>query len=449
MNDAAGQLTASIALPRAATSRAVNVVDVTFELRGDWTLGVRVHDSAAIPRLRTGSVTLGITPAAILTVEHENCGALPVYNTRVGGWARGYRPLALRTQETIAAGLLDPRSLVLRDGPTSASRVLQPGSDYIADLDWGTFGRPESATAPDKPVYASYRHGTTRLDSIVVTGDGRIIVREGVPHVAVPAPPQLNAGEIRLANVYVAGRVSRLTLDDLFPILESAYPEPPRHDPAPAAKLLPRTLAKLTNGEPLRLLAWGDSVTEATYLPSPVTERWQAQLVARLKQRFPRAKIELITEAWGGRNTDCYLAEPPGSPHNFQEKVLAARPDLIVSEFVNDGGFSLEKTANQYRRLLADFRSIDAEWIILTPHYVKPDWMGLTRQRNIDEDPRAYVHGLRAFAGANSIALADAARRWGRLWRQGVPYMTLHLNAINHPNADGMRLFVDSVMELF
>lgn len=450
MADTSSQLTATILLPAFARSPAGDTIGVTFTLPGDWRVGVRVDDARSLPALRDRDVSLDIVPAEVLTVVDENCGDLPVYNPRAGGWARGYRPLPLRTQETIAAGLLDPASFVLRDGVDKNARTLKQGIDYDADLAWGTFGRPEAVSAEQaRPVYASYRHGTTRLDSILVTADGRIAYRRGVSHVAVPAPPPLANGEMRLANLYVAGRIERLSFDHIFAVHEAAYPEPQRREPAPAATLLPRTLAKLTSGEPLRILAWGDSVTEATYLPNPATERWQAQLVARLSQRFPKAKIELITEAWGGRNTDSYLNEPPGSLHNYKEKVLDARPDVVISEFVNDGGFTAEKTASQYTRLLADFRAIGAEWIILTPHYVKPDWMGLTRQCFVDADPRAYVQALRTFAPAHGVALADASLRWGRLWRQGVPYMTLQLNAINHPNADGMRLFVDAVMALF
>jgi len=99
--------------------------------------------------------------------------------------------------------------------------------------------------------------------------------------------------------------------------------------------------------------------------------------------------------------------------------------------------------------LLADFRRIGAEWIILTPHYVRPDWMGLDREQQIDEDPRPYVAGLRRFAAKHQVALADASLRWGRLWRQGLPYRTLLVNGINHPDARGMKLFADSLMALF
>jgi lysophospholipase L1-like esterase len=208
-------------------------------------------------------------------------------------------------------------------------------------------------------------------------------------------------------------------------------------------------MTRLRAGESLRVLAWGDSVTDGSYLPTPTTERWQEQFVARLRQRFPKAKIELVTEAWGGRNTASYLAEPPGSPHNYREKVLGAKPHLVVSEFVNDAGLNPAQVEERYSQLLADFREIGAEWVILTPHYVRPDWMGLNRERDIDDDPRPYVAGLRQFAAKHQVALADAANRYGRLWRQGLPYTTLMLNSINHPDARGMAIFADALMELF
>ena len=156
-----------------------------------------------------------------------------------------------------------------------------------------------------------------------------------------------------------------------------------------------------------------------------------------------------MNEAWGGRNTDSYRNEPPGSPKNYQEKVLALKPDLIVSEFVNDAGFNEAAVVQRYGRLRDEFKAIGAEWIILTPHYVRPDWMGLTAEQGIDDDPRPYVKALRKFTVENNLALAEGSLRYGRLWRQGIPYSTLLMNNINHPNPYGMSLFADALMALF
>lgn len=413
---------------------------VTLRLSGDWNVQVAYAGKRA---------TVVVDPPAILTVASEKIDSLPLFNPNAGGWVKGAQLRGVRAQETTTPGLLDPASLALRAGPESGSKVFEKGRDFEADLFWGTVGRlPGGRILEGQPVFASYRHGLLRLESIVLTKGGNIQLLKGEPRVAAPLPPVINAGERRLANIWLPGRIAKLSEENLFPVLESAYPEPPATS-YPAAKLLPKTLAKLRAGQPLRILAWGDSVTDAGYLPDPSRDRWQAQFAARLRQCYPTALIEMVTEAWGGRNTASYLAEPPGSPHNYREKVLGAKPDLVVSEFVNDAGLNPDQVEDRHSSLLADFQSVGAEWIILTPHYVRPDWMNLTREREIDQDPRPYVAGLRQFSDKHAVALADASSRYGRLWRQGIPYTSLLVNSINHPDARGMKLFADALMALF
>jgi lysophospholipase L1-like esterase len=252
-----------------------------------------------------------------------------------------------------------------------------------------------------------------------------------------------------LANIWVKACIEQLEPQLLFPISETAYPEPEKREGETIAEtLLPNTMAKLRNGEALRVLAWGDSVTEAVYIADQ-SQRWQERFVSQLQSRFPDAEIELVTEGWGGRTTTAYLAEPPGSERNYQEKVLDRQPDLIVMEFVNDAGIPLDALEKVYAGLLNDFRTRNIEWVILTPHYVRPDWMGLDRERDIDDDPRHYVSFVRRFARENHIAVADAAARYGRLWRQGIPYSTLMSNNINHPKPEAMQIFADALMAIF
>lgn len=425
---------------------AGSIKPVVLELTGDWSVGVSLKIAGRKP-LRAEFKVRG---PDLVEVEAERHDRLPDFNPNCGGWGRGLRPLGVRAEECTAKDALDPARLEVRIGTGAAATAAVAGTDYRADLEWGTLGRiPGSRIGATQSVTISYRYAKQRIDSIVLTAAGSLRLRQGEPHVATPLPPILDAGETHLANIFISGRLAKLGPDNLFPILENAYPEPTKPTPTVAEQFLPKALARLKAGEPLRILAWGDSVTEASYLPDADRSRWQAQFVERLRRRFPGAMIELVTEAWGGRNTASYLAEPPGSVHNYREKVLGAKPDLIVSEFVNDAGLSPQQVEERYNRLLGDFQGIGAEWIILTPHYVRPDWMGLTRQRDIDEDPRPYVHGLRAFAAKHGVALADAALRWGRLWRQGLPYNTLHGNTINHPDARGMKLFADSLVALF
>jgi lysophospholipase L1-like esterase len=427
------------------------VPSVELSLAGDWQVKAVVAGAgqeAGAPR--TITATLDVAPVSLVTVDAERHEGLPVFNPNTGGWIKGAQLRQLRAQETTTPYLLEPSSLVLRAGPTPDAEVFRSGTDYAADLNWGTVGRlADGRIKENQPVFASYRYAPLRLDAVVLTRDGRLEVRRGEPRAAAPHAPEPAPGERHLANLWLPGRIARLAPEHLFPITELAYPAPPRPTPTVAERLLPNTLKKLQAGEPLRLMAWGDSVTDGGYVPDPDRNRWQAQFAARLRERFPRATIELISRGWGGRNTASFLAEPPGSPHNYREQVLRPKPDLIVSEFVNDAGLNPAQVEERYAKLLADFRAQGTEWIILTPHYVRPDWMGISRERDVDDDPRPYVAGLRQFAAQHEVALADAARRYGRLWRQGIPYTTLMLNSINHPDARGLGIFADALMELF
>ena len=99
--------------------------------------------------------------------------------------------------------------------------------------------------------------------------------------------------------------------------------------------------------------------------------------------------------------------------------------------------------------MLADFKEIGADWIILGPHYVRPDWMGLTSERDVDNDPRPLVRGLRKFCEETETPFADTPTLYGKLWRSGIPYLTLMTNNINHPNNFGMELFSAALARLF
>lgn len=416
---------------------------VVAETAGDW--GVRVESRHAG---QTTAGTFVVAPPDVVEVINEKLPTLPLFNPAVPGWVKGVALEEVKAAECTVIRALDPESLVVKTAPGREGTLLERGRDWDADTEWGTVGRLAGGRVGERePVWASYRAALRRIDSVVRLTDGTLELVRGTPQIVLCEPPSIPAGSERLVNVYLPGRIASLSGANLFPIIEDRCPPLASDQPPQARARLPETLRRLEAGEKLKILAWGDSVT--TY------DRWQSMFVERLKARYPQADIELVTEAWGGRNTGSYLAEPPGSEHNYREKVLESRPHLIVSEFVNDAGMAPADVDRQYGQLLADFRGIGAEWIILTPHYVMPEWMGpgfLERgQRDIDDDPRPYVAGLKAFVATHPerVALADAARRYGRLWRQGIPYLTLMENNINHPNVAGHQIFADALDEVF
>ena len=412
---------------------------VNLTIAGDWSVEVKV---AARDGVQPLTRTLAVAKPTAVSVAKEQYASLDAWNVGQPGWARrkllGLEDGICSSRFALVPGTV---SVAPANEPTARFRL---DEDFKVDLEWGAIGRiPEGAIGPTQAVVVSYQFTKRRLDSVVLNRAGQLELRQGEPHLSMPVPPLLTAGELRVANVFVPENLKQLGPANLFPILETRFPEPPKPSPSEAERRLPRTMAKLRNGEPLKLLAWGDSVTQG-YLGE---DQWQNQLVRRLQQRFPSARIELVTVGWGGHNSQDFLDAPPGHVRNFAESVLAAKPDLVISEFVNDVPLDASKVEQNYRRFLADFRAIGAEWVILTPHY--STFMNWPSERDLDDDPRPYVQMLRRFTREQEVALADAAARYGRLWRQGIPYSTLMVNACNHPDARGMAIFADSLMALF
>jgi hypothetical protein len=407
-----------------------------FRLAGDWEISVTPTPGAP-------PVTLRVPPPVPVSVDAEIHKTLPLWDPKAPSFEGVLLQLAVSDQ-------VDARTLVVSSGGGAGARVYRQVVDYNLEPEWGVLGRTAGgAIREGQPTHVSYRYTPLRLDSVVQTPSGQIVLRPGVPRAAAPIPPQLAPGERRLGNIWLGNKLSRLRPENLFPVLEHAYPERLQERPSIAERLLPKTLVKLRSGEPLRILAWGDSVTVGNYIPNWERERWQHQFMSLLQRRFPQARLDVRTEAWGAHGSHHYLAEPPGSAHNFAEKVLALKPDLVVSEFLNDDRLRADQLQAQYTRVLYEFRGIGAEWIILAPHYVRPLNMGFKSEREVDLDPREFVAAIRQFGPRNGVPIADASRRYGRLWRQGLPYTSLMTNGHNHPDARGMRIFADALMELF
>lgn len=416
------------------------------EITGPWSIRVspgvvRVGDRDV--RIED-PVDLPVMPSARVKSRAEKYENLPLYDPAAAPWTRGARLLGVITSETTAPDILEPDSVVVRSEPDGAP--LARGKDYDMELQWGTFGRLAGGLPDNATVYVDYEIGLHRLDSIVVDGDGTVRILPGQPHNATPLPPPAPRGAVAICNLWIPARLKALDADSLFPITEPVYVPPRRTEPQ-AKSLLPKTWRKLIGGAPLHVLAWGDSVT-AGGEASSVDKRWQNRFVALLRERFPDARIRLTTAGWGGRNSDSFLNEPPGAEFNFDRAVIQPKPDLVVMEFVNDAGLTPEMVEEKYSYLLKRFQDAGAEWAILTPHMVWPPWMGKTTSK-IEDDPRPYVAGLRAFAAKHHVALADASKRYGHLVKEGIPYITLMVNSLNHPDDRGHEIFARALMELF
>ncbi|MCZ2150146.1 MAG: SGNH/GDSL hydrolase family protein [Bryobacterales bacterium] len=162
----------------------------------------------------------------------------------------------------------------------------------------------------------------------------------------------------------------------------------------------------------------------------------------------------MITVAVGGSNSRQWLY-PEKYKFPIAEaaarlqwgRVEAAKPDLVTVEFVNDAGLKADEVERVYGEILRRVHGLGAELILITPHFTRMAMMGFHTQR--DKDQRPYVLALRDLATRHHIALADASARWEHLRKEGIPYITLLNNGINHPDDRGHLLFAEELIKCF
>jgi len=388
------------------------------------------------------AVDIHVPAPEVFHVRDEEYPKLVEFDEKAwGGWMRGTRLRGLITEECSAPGLLIPGTVRVKPSRGSVKPFVLD-RDYRLESFWATVGRtPESSIKYDQTVYIDYDYVPCRLDSIVVNQAGDVRLVTGRPGVGAMMPPKLKKGEVTFANLWFQGPTAKITPENLYPIEPEKDLEPDNQKQA-SKTLLPKTLGKIRQSKPLTILAWGDSVT--------CYNMYQTMFVDLLKERFPDVKINLITVAWGGHRSEDFLNASPGDSYNFQEKCIQPSPDLVTVEFVNDADAYLDEgeVIKRYGLIIDKFRAIGTEVVLITPHFIRSDRMGKNTMK-FDDDPRPYVKGLRKTASKYRVALADSSKLWGQLWRQGIPYITLLSNSINHPDKRGHQLYAKALMSLF
>jgi len=329
--------------------------------------------------------------------------------------------------------------------------LLKEGEDYLVDAEWGHVGLgPKSRVTDQDTVFASYRHSLLRMDTVQVSADGKASLKQGAPHISAPVPPEADPGSVAVAHVWVNYRDTEVKPDQIYPIAETAA----QAVTGSTAGRIPKTLAKLQAGQPVTVVCWGDSVTAGGDASKPEL-RYVDVFATGLRTRFPQAKIDVQNISAGGSQSRQWL-EPEKFPYQGLrgaanlarfERIVAAKPDLLTIEFVNDAYLDPAQVEVAYGEILKRLEPVGTEVILITPHFTMWRVMGFKGMRETDRRP--YVLGLRAFAEKHHLALADASARWEHLAKEGLPYLTLLYNTINHPDDRGHRLFAEELWKCF
>ena len=189
-------------------------------------------------------------------------------------------------------------------------------------------------------------------------------------------------------------------------------------------RLLPRTRQRLRRGEPVTIVAFGDSITNGGDATAPELIYWQRWL-AGLRRKYPRAAITGINGATGGDRTSEGLAR-------LEEKVLARKPDLVLVAFgMNDqnvGSIPLDRFEANLVELVDRIRKdTEAEIILLSSCLPNPNWH-YTSGRMPE-----YGRATAKVAREKRCAFADVLTNWKAVVDRKKPEDLLS-NNVNHPN---------------
>ena len=430
------------ALAAVPISSVITVDDVSVTVPdGTW----RVGDQDVT--ISSGSRFL-IAGAGVHHVENE---PLVLSKDAPGGFCKGTK---LKGPQPIgpvnARWSLVEDSVVIRRERESLPLVV--GKDYLVSAQYALVGIGTAPTVtPQDVVFASYDYRVQRLDSVVLNGDGIVEYIQGVPGVASVVSPEISPDSIRLFNMFRPYGENFFKKDHLF------FFEKNSSDISTGTTIgkIPETLKKLTRGESVTIVCFGDSVTVGADIVNPA-ESYVEQFRVALYEKFSPDQIDLHNVSLGGSRSIQWLYKGnyhglprrPSDICDFQ-RVINLKPDLVTIEFVNDMTLKPEEWNESYNTIYDQLSEIGSEVILITPHFVHPGLMGLTGNPMRPVETRPVVGFLREFAEEKNCGLADVSARWEQSWEEGVPYITMLANHFNHPDTNGARLFAQELMKCF
>lgn len=381
-------------------------------------------------------------PADIIKVKGER---LKLPAEKPDSWKSGMPLNAIRTDSSpdaiTAIDSLCPNSVIVRYN----GRTLVKNRDYLIDEKWGVLGLgAEPSITSNDVVEVDYSYSHRRIDAVVLDLNGNQYIIHGRSALTTPFTPLVTPGHRLISHLFV-DYLKDGKSPEVFEIKAAAKSS------ESAKCLIPKTVSKLRSGQAVKIVCWGDSVTEGGDASTP-DYRYPNILQKMLRSKFPDSQIDVETIAVGGSNSTQWLW-PEKFKHHLRpaecdfNRIIKAMPDLVTIEFVNDSDISGADYGFIYNEILDKLAAACIEVIITTPHFTHPSWMRFRSLKS--SECRSYVFFLRHFAKERGVALADVSRCWEQLKYQGIPYITLLRNGVNHPDDRGHKIYADEIMECF
>lgn len=195
-------------------------------------------------------------------------------------------------------------------------------------------------------------------------------------------------------------------------------------------------IAMLESGEePLRVVAFGDSIT-GVYYHTGGRRAWCAMLGEALRKAYPEADIQMFNAGISGNTSGQGLAR-------IDHDVIARKPHLVVVMFgMNDATrHDIKPFRKNCVEIVKRCRAAGAEVVLCTPNNVYPN------KSRPQKRLAKYAQTTRDIAAEMSVPLVDFYQAYKNLQRRSRTNWALLMSEVIHPNMNGHRLFAEMITE--
>jgi acyl-CoA thioesterase I len=214
-----------------------------------------------------------------------------------------------------------------------------------------------------------------------------------------------------------------------------AMPEPKTY----LAEFRLQAQKKWPENRTLNIVFHGHSVPSGYFTGGEVRthDAYPHLLHLNLKERYPRAVINVIVTAIGGENAR-------RGAERFDADVLCHKPDVLLIDYsLNDRAIGLEPARVAWQQMIDVAKSRGIPVILLTP---TPD---LKSEFRDPADPLAqHAEQVRNLARSNGVGLVDSLKAFSDAISAGTDPKTL-MSQNNHPNRQGHEIVARELIKWF
>ena len=165
-------------------------------------------------------------------------------------------------------------------------------------------------------------------------------------------------------------------------------------------------------------------------------ESYPNLVLAKLKERYPYAVINVIVTAIGGENS-------LKGQERFERDVLVHKPDVLFIDYaLNDRGAGLEKAKEAWEKMIQSALSKNIKIILLTP---SPDQrVAILAAGNPLEQ---HTNQIIKLAETHHIGLVDSYAQFRKVTAKGD--LVKYMSQFNHPNLVGHQLIANELVKWF